>query len=205
MLITISRQYGAGGSAVAQLVAESLGWSLVDNELIDEVARRAGMPAEQVADREERVPSFGERLARALVASPEVPLVTPAAIENLDEAGLVKVTEAVVAEVAQQGRVVLVGRAAVAVLARFPGALHVRLVAPKPFRVRILMGRLKVDEKAATKALDDTDAQRARYHKEYYQRDWTDPASYHMVLNTEALGFDGAGALIVARARSLGW
>ena len=65
MLITISRQFGAGGSLVAQLVAEKLGWSVIDNELVNEVARRIGKPAEEVAEREERVPSFVERLSRA--------------------------------------------------------------------------------------------------------------------------------------------
>ena len=92
MLITISRQFGAGGSAVAQMVADRLGWTVVDNELVDQVARRAGLAPEVVAEREERVPSFGERLARALVAAPEEVVVPPAPITDLDEAGLVRVT-----------------------------------------------------------------------------------------------------------------
>jgi CMP/dCMP kinase len=205
MLITISRQFGAGGSLVARRVARTLGWSVVDNELVDEIARRIGKPPEEVAEREERVPSFVERLARAMVASPEVPLIPATPMESLDEAQLVKVTEAVVAEAAEQGRVVVVGRGAAAVLAREAGALHVRLVAPKPFRTRVVAERLGVDEKAAEKAISDTDGQRARYHKQYYHRDWTDPVNYHMVLNTEALGFEGAAELVVARARALGW
>ena len=205
MLITISRQFGAGGSIVAKKVADALGWSVVDNELVDEVARRIGKPAEEVAQLEERAPSFGERLARALAASPDTPLVIPGAIENLDEPSLVRITENVVAELARQDRVVLVGRAAVAVLARDPSALHTRVVAPKAFRIREIMARLGTDEKDAEKAINDIDARRARYHKEYYQRDWSDPANYHMVLNTDFLGFAGASELIVARARSLGW
>lgn len=205
MLITISRQFGAGGSLVARLVAEQLGWSVIDNELVDEVARRIGKPTEEVAEREERVPSFVERLARALVASPEVPLVTSTPVESLDEAEVVKMTEVVVAEVAQEGRVVLVGRAASAVLARELGAIHVQLVAPRAFRVKVVMERSAVDARAAEKQIGETDAQRARYHKQYYGRDWSDPVNYHMILNTGALGFEGAAELIVARARAMGW
>ena len=44
MLITISRRYGAGGSEVARLVADSLGWRVVDNAFVDAVAERAGLP-----------------------------------------------------------------------------------------------------------------------------------------------------------------
>jgi len=42
MLITISRQYGAGGSEVARMVAPRLGWTVVDNEIVDRVAHLAG-------------------------------------------------------------------------------------------------------------------------------------------------------------------
>ena len=70
MLITISRQYGAGGSEVARQVAAARSiWRVLDNELIEEVARRAGVSAEQIAEKEERAPSFVERLARTLAAS----------------------------------------------------------------------------------------------------------------------------------------
>lgn len=205
MLITISRQFGAGGSLVARMVAEQLGWSVIDNELVDEVARRIGKPAEEVAEKEERVPSFVERLARALVASPDVPLVSSTPVESLDEAEVVKMTEVVVEEVAQEGKVVLVGRAASAVLARETGAIHVRLVAPRGFRIRIVSDRLAIDHKAADRQIGETDAQRSRYHKQYYGRDWDNPVNYHLVLNTAALGFDGAANVIVARARALGW
>ena len=205
MLITISRQFGAGGSLVAQLVARELGWSVIDNELVDEIARRIGKPVEEVAEREERVPTFVERLARALVASPEVPLVSATPLDSLDEAEMVKVTEAVVGEAAQEGKVVLVGRAASAVLARESGAIHVQLVAPRSFRIRVVAERSGMDGKAAEKRIGETDGQRARYHKQYYNRDWSDPVNYHLVLNTGALGFEGAAGLIVARARAMGW
>ena len=41
-IITISRQYASGGSHIAQLVADGLGWPVVDNEFIDRVAELAG-------------------------------------------------------------------------------------------------------------------------------------------------------------------
>ena len=66
MFLTISREYGAGGGAMARLVAERLRWRLVDNEVVEEVARLAGMTPDEVARREERGPSFIERLSRSL-------------------------------------------------------------------------------------------------------------------------------------------
>lgn len=207
MLITISRQYGAGGSAVAALVAERLGWAVVDNDLIDRVAARAGLSRQEVAEREERSPGLVERIGLALAASSSE-ILTPeaaAALKPMDEPRLVEVTERVVREIGARGRVVLVGRAAVAVLARIPEALHVQLVAPKQERIREAAERLKVDVREAERIVDATDESRARFHREHYGRDWADPTGYHMVLNTHALGYTGAADVIVARAKALGW
>ena len=208
MLITISRQYGAGGSEVARRVAAALGWRVVDNELVEQVAARAGLPPERVAEREERVSTFVERLARTLAAAtPEVFPPTDAAgvVVDLAEAELVKITEAVVSEIAAEGRVVLVGRAAPAVLARQTDALHVKLVAPRAFRIQVACTRLGCGAAQAAAILDDTDKMRARYSREHYRRDWNDPVNFHMVLNTGVLGFDGATEVIAGRARAMGW
>src|SRR5436309_227589 len=78
-VITVTRQYAAGGSDVARLVAAALDWTVIDNEFVDEVARRAGLAPEEVAERDERAPGLLERLARTLaVGSPELFMTAPA-------------------------------------------------------------------------------------------------------------------------------
>lgn len=208
MIITISRQYGAGGSEVARRVSAALGWRVVDNELVEEVASRAGLPVADVAEREERVPSFAERLARTLAAAtPELfaARVPGGTIPKLQETDLVRITETVVAEVAAKGRVVLVGRAAPAVLARERDCLHVQLVATRSYRIQAAAERLNVDPEHAAGIVDETDSMRARYLRQYYRRDWYDPVNYHMVLNTGLLGFDGVTEVVVGEARRRGW
>jgi cytidylate kinase len=208
MLITISRQYGAGGSEVAARVAGTLGWRVVDNELVERVAARAGLTPEDVAQREERVSTFIERLAQTVVAATPELVVPPDAsgtAPSLSETDLVRLTERVVEEAAAEGRVVLVGRAAPAVLARERDAIHVKVVAPREWRIRAVVKRLGVPTEEAARLTDETDKNRARYHRQHYQRDWSDPANYHLVLNTAALGLDGAAEVVVGRARALGW
>jgi cytidylate kinase len=206
VIITVSRQYAAGGSAVARLVAEALGWTLVDNEFVDAVAARAGLPREEVAEREERVPGFVERLAATLArSSPELVGLTEPDAAVPPELRLVRVTESVVNDLAAQGRVVMVGRATPAVLSREGAAIHVKIVAPPAARVARAIERLGCDPKLAARRVQEVDGQRQRYHREYYDRDWNDPANYHLVLNTSALGLEGAAAVVLGRARSLGW
>ena len=206
MLITISRQYASGGTQVAKLVADRLGWQLVGNALIDEVARRAGVPPEEVQAREDRPPSFVERLARVASAQlPDLFLPTPPVGQPIGEGNLVRVTRSVVCEIAAQGHCVFVGRASAAVLAWREDALHARLVAGSEFRRRVAVEVMGVPEKDAVTVVERRDANRLRYHREYYARDCDDSRHYDLVLNTERLGFPGAADQIVHRARVLGW
>ena len=212
-LVTITRQYASGGSEVARRTAEALGWTLIDNEFVDQVARLAGVPQAEVARREERAPGLLERLARTLaVASPEMFIATAGAgaggavpAVEADEATLVKMTERVIAEAAREGRAVLVGRGAQALLAARGNALHVYIVGSKPWRQQIAIDRLGVSPNDAAKTLDDTDQQRDRYVKTHYGRERQDVTQYDMVLNAERLGFDGAAQAIVAEAKRRGW
>lgn len=206
MIITISRQYGAGGADVARRVADRLGWRMVDNEFIERVAARAGLTPQQVAEREERAPGFLDRLAWALTtASAEMALASGGALAELEEPHLVRITESVVAELAREGRVVLVGRGAAAVLASQERTIHVQVVAPVPIRVQRIAGRLGISLDEARKALHETDARRARYHREYYGRDWADPVNYHFVINTGFLGIEGTADIVVREAGRRGW
>lgn len=206
MLITISRQYACGSSEVARLVATALGWNLIDDSFVGEVAARAGLTPEEVALREERPPTFLERFARSIaLASPELFLPATGAIDELGEDKLIKITRNLVSELAAEGRVVMVGRAAGPVLEREEDAMHTRLVAPRPFRIERAMEIRGCDSEEAQRVVDERDRNRARYHREYYDRDWDDSTHYHMVLNTALLGYEGAANLIVMQARALGW
>lgn len=209
-IVTITRQYASGGSEIARLVVERLGWTLIDNEFVEQVARLAGLPREEVARREERTPGLLERLARTLaVAAPEMFIATgehPIAVDTVaEEDAIVKTTERVIEEAASEGRVVLVGRGAQAVLATRPNALHVYVVASKPFRRKVAIERLGVNPAEADKVMQETDAHRDEYVKAHYGRDRQDLTQYDFVLNAERLGFVGAADLVVAEIRRRGW
>jgi len=205
-VITISRQYGSGGSDIARLVAERLGWSLIDNDFVERVAERAGVTAEEVQRQEERVPSLVERLARALaISAPEMFAATAEpALPLPPEDRIVKMTEAVIAEVAGHDHAVLVGRGAQAYLAQRENTLHVYIVAPQDVRIDTAMRRLHVDRKTAEKVTDDADHGRRRYVHTYYGREWDAAAGYDLVINTGKFAYQQAADLIVEAARQRG-
>ena len=161
-----------------------------------------------MARHEERAPGLLERLARTLaVASPEMFITTGETrvpVETEEEL-VAQMTERVIAEAAAEGRVVLVGRGAQAVLATRPNALHVYVVASKPFRRKVAIERLGVDPAKVDKVIDETDQHRDQYVKTHYGRDRQDLTQYDLVLNAERLGFEGAAELIVAEIKRRKW
>jgi cytidylate kinase len=206
MIITLSRQYLAGASEVAERIAEQLDWTVVDDAFTDAIAERSGYTAEDVRSLEESVPSFMERFAQSSALSfPEFLLSTPSAIEEPEAVKLAHISREFIEELGHRNKVVMVGRAAAAVLARDTQAIHVRLVSSFESRVRNAVGRFGLSVSDAEAKVDEIDLNRERYHKEIFGRDWNDPVNYHMVLNTEQLGTDGTADLVVSRVKSLGW
>ena len=200
-VITISRMFGSGGSEVAELVASTLGWTLLDDAVVDAVAARLGVAPAEVKAREERVPSLAERLVDTLsLASPEL---TPATAAGLTptEAQLVDVTHHVIEEVVQAGPAVLVGRGAQCVLAEREDALHVFCYAPRAALVRRTVERFGLTPAEAERRVVDTNRQRERYVRRHWNRAWRDPENYHVCVDTAWLGVPGAASLIVGLAR----
>ncbi len=204
-LITITRQFGAGGSEIAQRAARALHWTVLDNEFVNEVAKRAGLQSDEVARLDERAPSLVERVSRTLsISSPELFNTGETSVPRVEaeESTVVRLTEHIIREAAVDGRCVLVGRGAQAILAQRPDALHVLVVASKTWRMQHAIAVRHIDPVQADRIVEETDRERDRYVKSHYGRARQDPANYDLVVNTEKLGIDGAADLVVAAARN---
>ena len=201
-VITISRQYGSGGSEVAQRVATALGWELLDNAIVDAVAARLDMSAEEVEAREERVPSLVERLASAMsLGSPEMLITGEHPLGAPSEEQIVATTGQIVDEAVSRGNVVLVGRGAQSQLAEREDALHVFCYAPRPALITRAAKRLGVSEAEATRVVDDTNRAREQYVRRHWNRSWQGVDNYHLCVNTSWLGIEGAAEMITRAAR----
>ena len=201
-IVTISRMYGSGGSEVAALVARALDWTLLDNALVDAVAERLGASAAEVEAREERVPSLAQRLADAMaLGSPELVPQPADSVPPFTEERMLDVTRRVISEAAARGPVVLVGRGAQAVLAERADAVHVFCCAGRAALVERARVRLGIDAAHAARRVDETNRQREQYVRRHWNRDWLAADNYHLCVNTELLGLDGAAALVVRVAR----
>lgn len=201
-ILTVSRQFGSGGSEVAAVVAKQLGWSLLDNEVVDAVAARLGMSTAEVQAREERVPSLVERLASAMTMGSQEWMTPIAAAKRPTDEQLLDVTRHIIQEAIARGPVVVVGRGAPAMLAERADALHVFCYAPRKALVARTMKREGLSAEEATRLVDDTNREREQWVRMHWERDWRAHDNYDLSVNTERLGIEGAADLVLAAARS---
>jgi cytidylate kinase len=204
-IVTISREYGAGGSSVAGIVAAELGAEVVDKKLIEEVANRLSIRPSDVEAESERARSLLERLVRSFSAlepgmgmgwAPPYPdpLYDP-------RKEIIELTEQIIREVADSGNAVIVGRGAGFVLADRPGVFRVFLRAPEAVRLKTLMARLGLPEAETRRKMHETDSNRAAYIKQLYGRDWCDPDEYDLVVNTGRVVYKTAAQMIICGVR----
>jgi cytidylate kinase len=207
-IVTISRQYGAGGSSVAALVAAGLGAEIVDRKLIEEVANRLAIRPSDVEAEAERPRGLLERLVRSFAtlepgmgAGWAPPYPDPLFDPRKEIIGL---TESVIREVAASGNVVIVGRGAGFVLKDVAGVFRAFLRAPENARVRTLTERLGLTEAEVRRKMHETDSNRAAYIKQLYGRDWCDSDEYDLVINTGRIGYQAAAEMILRGAAGVG-
>lgn len=202
-IVTVSRLYGSGGSEVAARVASSLGWSLLDNAVVDAVASRLGVTRDSVAAREERVPSLVERLVETMALGSQdwAGALSGGGKRNPTDAQLIEVTRHIVDEAIARGPAVIVGRGAQLMLAERSDALHVFCHAPRSSLISRSMTRDRISEEEAANVVDDTNSHREQWVRRHWSREWLEPSNYHLSVNTESLGIAGAADVIVAAAR----
>jgi len=200
-VITIGRQFGAGGATVGRMLADRLKADFLDSRIIDEVARRLQLPKEEVEAEDEHPGSLLARLLVALGSASTEPLIPaeagaawtpPNAAPTFDtRKAILQITQHVIQEAARSGDVVIVGRGGAYLLRDHPGALHLFLRAAEAVRVKAIMERLSIaSEEEARKRLKQTDENWTAYIRQVYGHDRIHPAHYDMVLDTGRLGYE---------------
>jgi cytidylate kinase len=201
-ILTVSRLYGSGGSEVAAIVAQELGWSLLDNAVVDAVAARMGLSVAEVQAREERVPSLVERLTSAMAMGSQEWMSPIADAKQVTDEQLIEVTRHVIEEAILRGPLVVVGRGTWQMLAEREDTLHVFCYAPRKALIARTMKREGISSEEATRLVDETNKQRDQWVRLHWERDRRALENYDLSVNTERLGIEGAAELIVAAARS---
>ena len=192
-IITVEREYGSGGSEIAQLLSERLGWKLWDHLLTEEIARLARCPKAVVEVREERNDPLYYRLFKSFLRGSYEGSINAHKLNLVDSETIVKLTERVVRHAASAGKCIIVGRGSQHFLENNPETLRVFLYAPREDKVRRVMSRGKT-ESEAQELVDTVDRDRVDFIQRYFHVEWPTRSVYHIMLNTSV----GEGTVVQA-------
>src|ERR1035437_6996942 len=202
-VITVGRQFGAGGKAGGESLARELKADPLEARIIDEVAQRLQLPKEEVEAEDEQPGSLLHRLLMALGSASGEPMIQSEATvwnpPNVDPVfdtrrAVLQITQHVIREAAREGNVVIVGRGGAYLLRDFEDALHVFLRAAEAVRVKAVMARMSLSEEDARRRLKLADENWNAYIKQAYGHDRNLPSHYDCVLDTGPPGSERAGA-----------
>jgi cytidylate kinase len=200
-IITIDREYGSGGSDIAQKVAQRLGWKLWDQALTDEIARLMDCPSRTVEEHEEKRDSLQYRLLKSFMRGSFEGSLNAPRLKLVDADCIREVAQRVVLAAAGQGNAVIVGRGSAYHLHDHADAFHVFVYAPFEEKVRRLEAKGKSKSEAAELA-ETVDRERSEYIRKYFEVEWPDRHYFHLMVNS-ALGDDMATDAILHSVAAL--
>jgi len=182
-VITISREFGSEGDAIAQKVAQTLGYHFVDQKFIGVILGQYGYVE---FDREYKsLPTFWERFDAQREKQRDV---------------MVTMLNRVIQAVAHHGNVVILGRSGFEVLSGFADVFHVRIQAPFSIRVGRVMDQQNITFDEAELLVKQNDKVRLAFVEEFYRVPWGAVQSFDLVVNTGKIFPDVAANWVIDAA-----
>ena len=198
-VITIGRQSGSGGSEIGRKVAEALGFTYFDKNLISKAAEESGFSEGVLKTMDERPKS----LLFSLAMNPyNICTFGGTPYDSLEQ----RANDAIyssIEKLAEEGSCVIVGRCADYVLRNRDDVLNVFVTAPEDARTKRVMERLDFDDKKARDSIRKTDKRRSSYYNYITNNKWGDITNYDLCIDSSLLGIDETVKLICDVAQKI--
>ena len=172
-IITISRGTFSGGRAIAERLAQQLGYPCASRETILEAAAQYGVPTTKLREAMDKPPSFWQRLAG-------------------ERTSYIDYFRAALCERADDGKLVYHGYAGNMLLKGISHVIRVRVIADWEFRIDAAMRERNLGRQEAIDYITKVDSERAKWMQVMYGVNWYDPSLYDIVLNLERISLASA-------------
>jgi len=197
-VVTIARQFGAGGRTLGSRLAKALDYRFLDDVVIQELARRINVTSESVRDIENIAGGFFSKVVSSMLSRSYMERLTGENFGYIDEVIYLKTLKEVIVDLAKKDNVVLLGRGGQYVLEDHPNAVHFLLVADKPHRIAFMERHYNLSTAKAEEAVGEGEKRRQQLYSLFRKADYNGPLLYHMVLNTGRMTLDQALAQMAA-------
>jgi cytidylate kinase len=195
-VITISRQFGAGGLTLGKMVAEKFGYTFADTEIIKMVAEMANVSTNFVETIEKEAGGKFSKFISKTVSKPLVGRILKDERGYIDEEIYLDYLVLIIAQMADDGDVVILGRGSQYILNDHPDAYHILLINAFEDRVKFMQDNYDLSQNRAVHVVKNEDKRPLNLYKKLGKTDYDNPDLYHLVLNMGRISLDKASELI---------
>ncbi len=189
-VLTLSRQFGAGGKTLAERVAERLGYTIATEAIVEHLAESAKVSPEGL-------PNF--EAERDAPAKPGTGVLSPGRFVDrildphrnfMDGKLYGKLLQEIIPKLAEGGNTIIVGRGAQFILKGAPDTHHVLLVAAEEDRIRFMIDHYDLTVPDARRIVQRQEKRRSDLMRLFHHEDYDQPWHYDLVLNMSKLSLD---------------
>ena len=195
-VITIARQFGAGGKTLGSLIADKLGYVLIDEEIVEMVAQEANVSPDWVDSVAKEMGSEGVLTRMISKLGPFRKGYVEVAMEKnpgyLDGNLYISLLHRVIPIIASQENVVIIGRGGQYILADHPNTYHFLMIADMEHRINFMMEHYNLDRKQARFVVEKQGKRRLNLYRYFARTDYDHPNLYHMVFNMNRVELEEA-------------
>lgn len=194
-IITIGRQYGSGGHEIGATLAQDLGLTLYDKEMLKRAAKESGLCEELFEAHDEKptnsflyslvMDSYSFGYSAGVHA--DMPINHKIFLAQYDA----------IKSIANEGDCVIVGRCADYALANHENVVNVFIHADLEHRIRRIARMYNLTDAKAKDIIVKADKKRANYYNYYTNKTWGDAKNYDLCLNSAKLGIGGCAQAIM--------
>lgn len=195
-VITISRQFGAGGRTLGKMIAEKLEYRFLDELIIKEIAKEAKVSKNTVISLERSAGGTISKLISSLLSRDYMERLTGEGKGYMDEQVYVDVLHEVITKLAAEDNVVLMGRGGQYILQDVPNVFHILLVADMPDRIAFMRRFYRLSDRQAEDAVNNGAKRRANLYRRMGKQDYDRPELYHLVINHSKVALEKARDLV---------
>lgn len=197
IIITIGRQFGSGGKAVADALGRKLGIPVYDSELIKKAAQDSGFSTEVFVEKDEKKSflSLTSLFSNGFGSANE---------NYMSDSELFKIQSEAIMRIAEQGSAIIVGRCSDYILRERKDTLDVFLTSPEEVRAERVSARAGIPFEEALEMIGNKDKTREEYYNYFTFGNWGVASSYDLCIDSSILDIEGTADLIIDFARMCG-
>ena len=195
-VIVISRQFGAGGKTLGEMVSEKLDYTFVDNEIIQMVAKKAKVSRNWVESIEKEAGGKLLKFMSGLVRKSFIERILDNQRGYIDEEIYVDLLNKIITQIAEEGNALILGRGGQYILRDHSNVFCVLLIAEKADRIHFMEEHYDLSPSQALQSVNREDKRRVNLYKKFGKENYDQPDLYHLVLNMSKLSLETACDLI---------